>query len=567
MNRASDFDGDGRDELPVTSPWGLGVLELSGSSLRTRVIASNGTRFPGGWLLNTDDNRFDRTADLDGDGRAEIAVASPWGVGVLERSGSRLRTAMLAPNGTRFDGWLLNTVNDALGPTGDLDGDGRAEILVTSPWGIGVWSLAGSTFDVPMMEPNGTRFDGWLLNTEDNQFRYVGDLDGDGRDEIVVTSPWGLGILALDGDTLDVVFMASNGTRLGEWLLNTEDNRIAGLCDLDGDGRGELLIASPWGLGVLELDGGDLTSRHMIRNGTRIDGWLVNSIDNRFAPAGDYDGDGRDEVLFASPWGIGVMEEAGGDLRMTMMAANGTRFGGWLLNTADNRFGPVGDYDGDGSDELVVSSPWGMAVLDIEGSSVSPRVMASNGTRFDGGWLLNTDDNSLGIGPEVVRLHLKVLDEPNVDIEDMVTEMKQVYAQAGMYVHLVSTEELDLGAALQDVNIGACAGGVTAEQTNLFSNRGQAPATDVVIYFVRSTTPPVFGCASFPDGQPGAVVTSTASVWTMGHEVGHILDLGHVADTDRLMTGGGTPNITNAPPDLTPGEANTSKASFLTHPI
>jgi hypothetical protein len=28
-----------------------------------------------------------------------------------------------------------------------------------------------------------------------------------------------------------------------------------------------------------------------------------------------------------------------------MMAANGTRFGGWLLNTADNQFGPVGDFE------------------------------------------------------------------------------------------------------------------------------------------------------------------------------------------------------------------------------
>jgi hypothetical protein len=36
------------------------------------------------------------------------------------------------------------------------------------------------------------------------------------------------------------------------------------------------------------------------------------------------------------------------------MAPNGTRFGGWLLNTADNRFGPVGDFDGDGKTELLV---------------------------------------------------------------------------------------------------------------------------------------------------------------------------------------------------------------------
>ena len=52
----------------------------------------------------------------------------------------------------------------------DLDGDRRAEISVTSPWGIGILKLSGSTLTAPMMAPNGTRFGEWLLNTEDNHF-------------------------------------------------------------------------------------------------------------------------------------------------------------------------------------------------------------------------------------------------------------------------------------------------------------------------------------------------------------------------------------------------------------
>jgi hypothetical protein len=31
------------------------------------------------------------------------------------------------------------------------------------------------------------------------------------------------------------------------------------------------------------------------------------------------------------------------------MAANETRIGGWLLNSLDNRFGPVTDFDGGGA--------------------------------------------------------------------------------------------------------------------------------------------------------------------------------------------------------------------------
>jgi len=38
--------------------------------------------------------------DFDGDGRAEILVTSPWGLGILKRSGSTLTSSTMAPNGT-----------------------------------------------------------------------------------------------------------------------------------------------------------------------------------------------------------------------------------------------------------------------------------------------------------------------------------------------------------------------------------------------------------------------------------------------------------------------------------
>ena len=74
----------------------------------------------------------------------------------------------------------------------DLDGDGRAEIPVSSPWGLGILEVAGGSLSAPSMQPNGTRFGGWLLNTADNRFDLLGDFDNDGRMEILVSSPWGL---------------------------------------------------------------------------------------------------------------------------------------------------------------------------------------------------------------------------------------------------------------------------------------------------------------------------------------------------------------------------------------
>ena len=434
-----DFDGDRRAEILVTSPWGIGILKLSGSTLTAPMMAPNGTRF-GGWLLNTADNRFSPVADFDGDGRAEILVTSPWGIGILKLSGSTLTAPMMAPNGTRFGGWLLNTADNRFSPVADFDGDGRAEILVTSPWGIGILKLSGSTLTAPMMAPNGTRFGGWLLNTADNRFSPVADFDGDGRAEILVTSPWGIGILKLSGSTLTAPMMAPNGTRFGGWLLNTADNHFCAVSDFDGDGRAEILVTSPWGIGILKLSGSTLTAPMMAPNGTRFGGWLLNTADNRFSPVADFDGDGRAEILVTSPWGIGILKLSGSTLTAPMMAPNGTRFGGWLLNTADNRSDLMVDFDGDRRAEILVTSPWGIGILKLSGSTLTAPMMAPNGTRF-GGWLLNTAHNYFTIGEECIRLHVKILTNPSISIENMIVSMQLAYESVGIRVHRVSTRK------------------------------------------------------------------------------------------------------------------------------
>ena len=219
------------------------------------MMQPNGTRF-GGWLLNTGDNSFGPAADYDGDRHAELLVASPWGVGILKQAGTTMAAPMMAPNGTRFGGWLLNTADNSFGPVGDFDGDGHAEILVTSPWGIGVFKLTGNTFSVPMMAPNGTRFGGWLLNTADNHVRPRAATStatatprswsrARGESE---SSSWPV-------STFSVPMMAPNGTRFGGWLLNTADNSFGPVGDFDGDGHAEILVTSPWGIGILKLGG------------------------------------------------------------------------------------------------------------------------------------------------------------------------------------------------------------------------------------------------------------------------------------------------------------------------
>jgi subtilisin family serine protease len=396
-----DIDADGDHEIQVTSAWGIGTLGVSGGSLTSVAMEPNGTRFFGGWLLNTADNRIGPIADFDGDDRAEIFVSSPWGIGLLDCDGGNYRAKAMVRNGTRIGGWLVNTADNTFGPVGDFDGDGRVEMVVRSPWGMAVLRYFGGTWTQVMIARNGTRFGGWLLNTADNRIGPVGDFDGDGRDEILVQSPWGLGLWDLQGSTFDAPAMVRNGRRVDGWIVNTEDN-VFGPVGVFGPAGGATagvrrhwMVSSPWGLGRMGIDSGGFVVHRMDPNGTRFGGWLLNTADNRLHGAADLDGDGRDELLISSPWGIGVLElDGAGRLDSLLLEPNGTRFGGWLLNTADNRIRAMRDMSGGGRAEVLVTSPWGIGIWRLDGTSFDAPIMAPNGTWF-GSWRYSSGENEL----------------------------------------------------------------------------------------------------------------------------------------------------------------------------
>ena len=163
-----------------------------------------------------------------------------------------------------------------------------------------------------------------------------------------------------------------------------------------------------------------------------------------------------------------------------------------------------------------------------------------------------------------VRMHVKILTAPTVSVDTMVTRMREVYESVGIQLQVASTENLSL-PTLNDVDVGACtSSSLTTEQSQLFANRNNIGTNEVCAYFVRSTVPPFNGCATYPSGRPGAVIAQGATQWTLAHEMGHVLGLSHVNDNDRLMTGNGTGNITNPPPDLIASEVQTMRDSAFT---
>jgi hypothetical protein len=58
--------------------------------------------------------------------------------------------------------------------------------------------------------------------------------------------------------------------------------------------------------------------------------------------------------------------------------------------------------------------------------------------------------NWTDLGVECVRLHVKILTNPNINIATMISSMEEVYATAGIGVEVISTENLTLPALNDD---------------------------------------------------------------------------------------------------------------------
>ena len=544
-----DFNGNGRADMlfyyPGDRNWWLGSHAGIGGQLQW-TFAGNTTGFGQVW-----DGRPFWIGNFSRTDRSEALFYYPgdrnWWLG--SHNGNQLQWSFAgntAGFGQIWDGrpfW-----------TGDFNGNGRADVLFHYPgdrnWWLGShagiggqlqWSFAGNTAG--------------FGNVADGRPFWTGNFSRADRREILFYYPgdrnWWLG--THNGSQLQWSF-AGNTAGFGQ----VADGRPFWVGDFNGNGRADMLFYYPgdgnWWLGSHSGPGGTLQWSLAGNTLGKISGQpnFGQVWDGRPFWVRDFTGDGRADVLFYYPgdrnWWLGSYA---GQFNWSL-AGNTAGFG----QVADGRPFWTGNFSRVDRSEVMFYYPG------------------------DGNWWLGSRDggqlqwsfagNTGRPHRSRVRLHLKVLTAPNVPIATMVASMREVYSSVGIRVDHVSTETFNLATnpalqLLNTVDIGRCVRGeTTQEQRDLFANRNNVGTNDVTVYLVQATNPPTNGCAAHPDGRPGAVVTRGATRWTLAHEVGHVLGLNHVNDNNRLMTGNGTANITNPPPDIIATESTTMDNSVLT---
>lgn len=301
-------------------------------------------------------------ADVDGDGSGDLLVgmyhptiAAPEYVHLRSgRTGAILRTFSIAPTGSLGFGYAVDAI-------GDADGDGLQDVAIgmnSAPQIGHTWIFSASTGGLIREFTQPAPIGGFFALA----VSAVGDVDGDGKDDVAVGEP---AIQLLGGAQRVHLLLPATGASWaaipGEALDDGTGFSISGAGDVDADGFPDVLVGASWS----DVNGTD-SGRARIHSGAT--GALLRAFSGQnpgdrlgvsVAGVGDFDGDGIDDVAVAAPFADGGGTDAGavlvyssatGATLQSTFGAPGSLYGGALERGAD--------FDGDGRGDLLVGAPF-----------------------------------------------------------------------------------------------------------------------------------------------------------------------------------------------------------------
>ncbi len=338
-----DTDGDGHRDLVVAAQGGSAaptVLVIPGRSFVTSTtIPATDTAFQGTALRHATAELGWGVAlaggDVDGDGLADIAITHQGTSGsqIYLFTADDLASASGAPPyitsaaADLIDGSSAgSTLGLASSASGDLDGDGQDDLAVSAPdsdSATHTWVFTEATEAADLSAADLVITHTTTAGSPGTAVLLVPDLDGDGYDELAISSPWenvggkSAGAVALfKGSSLPPA--STSLVQADLWVHGLQADmafgaQVVDLGDVDGDGLSDLAVSAPNARGngypgsgqVWIFAGADLpltgTAMDTSSAVLRVDGEEVGAGIHSPGPAGDLDGDGLDDLLVGFP--------------------------------------------------------------------------------------------------------------------------------------------------------------------------------------------------------------------------------------------------------------------------
>ncbi len=351
----ADVNGDELEDAISFGTSGISVALSNGADFGYSHLWLNDLGDNQGW---DSEDMLRKMADVDGDGMTDVVGFGIKGASVALSNGSSFDDARVWVNDFGYNqGWRKDK---SLRVLADVNGDGMADIVAFGNKGISVALSTGSSFGRASLWVNDFGYNqGWR---NDKGLRFMSDVNGDGKDDIVGFGNNGVSVALSNGNSFVNAQRWMNDFGYNQGWRNNKGLRY--MSDVNGDGKADIVGFGNNGVSVALSNGTSfMNARRWVNDFGYNQGWR-NEKDVRLMS--DVNGDGKNDIVGFGNNGVSVALSSGNSFTGTSRWLSDFGYNQGWRNYKHYRL--TANVDGDGSADIVGFGEDGVKVSVSTGS-------------------------------------------------------------------------------------------------------------------------------------------------------------------------------------------------------